>query len=58
MSLETQFRLMKALQITPAQFFLSPDEPSVDALLEGASSSQRQRAADIVTLFINGVTDR
>jgi transcriptional regulator with XRE-family HTH domain len=34
LDLRTQFRLMAALDITPAEFFAPPDKPPFDALLK------------------------
>ena len=36
--IEMQFKLMRALQISPAQFFSPPDDPSLDALVSGADA--------------------
>ena len=41
--MELQFALMAALDIRPAQFFMSPDEESADDILARASPEQRQR---------------
>jgi transcriptional regulator with XRE-family HTH domain len=41
--LELQFALMYALEIRPAQFFMSPEEESADDLVEQASPEQRPR---------------
>ena len=43
LSLLIQFRLMRALNITPAQFFTPPDARSADALLAGLSPDERDR---------------
>jgi transcriptional regulator with XRE-family HTH domain len=43
LTLEVQFRLMAALDITPAQFFFTPEEASADALLRDASPEEPRR---------------
>jgi transcriptional regulator with XRE-family HTH domain len=43
LSLLIQFRLMRALNITPAQFFTPPEARSADALLAGLSPEERER---------------
>jgi transcriptional regulator with XRE-family HTH domain len=43
LSLLVQFRLMRALNITPAQFFTPPEARSADALLAGLSPTDRER---------------
>jgi transcriptional regulator with XRE-family HTH domain len=43
LSLLIQFRLMRALRITPGQFFSPPDAQSADALLTGLSPEERAR---------------
>jgi transcriptional regulator with XRE-family HTH domain len=43
LSLLIQFRLMRALRITPGQFFSPPGARSADALLAGLSPEERDR---------------
>ena len=50
--LEAQFRLMRALGITPAQFFSPPDSPSLDVLAASASAEDRRRLVNLVRAFL------
>jgi transcriptional regulator with XRE-family HTH domain len=43
LSLLIQFRLARALKITPAQFFTPPEARSADALLAGLPPDERER---------------
>jgi transcriptional regulator with XRE-family HTH domain len=43
LSLLIQFRLMRALRISPGQFFSHPSARSADALLSGLSPEERDR---------------
>jgi DNA-binding XRE family transcriptional regulator len=52
--LEMQFRLFAALNITPAQFFSPPDQPSLDALASGATPDDRRRIGNLVKAFLAG----
>ena len=52
MHMEAQIKLMRALQITPAQFFSPPDAPSLDALVSGASDEDRRRLVNLVKAFL------
>jgi transcriptional regulator with XRE-family HTH domain len=53
MTLEVQFALMEALDITLAQFFAHPDRESLDAVVEGASEEERARALAVLKAFVN-----
>ena len=50
--IEMQFKLMRALQISPAQFFSPPDDPSLDALVSGQTPEIRAKIAKMVKAFI------
>jgi transcriptional regulator with XRE-family HTH domain len=50
--LETQFKLMAALDIRPAQFFSPPDAPSIDAMIAGETPEQRRRLVNMVKAFL------
>ena len=50
MTLLVQFRLMRALDIKPAQFFMHPDEPSSAAymLLDQITPAERERLVAVL----------
>jgi transcriptional regulator with XRE-family HTH domain len=50
--IEMQFKLMRALKISPAQFFSPPDRPSLDALVADESLEVRERIAKVVAAFL------
>jgi transcriptional regulator with XRE-family HTH domain len=52
MTLLVQFRLMRALDITPAQFFMDPDEPSADLLLKQVTPEERERLINALRMLI------
>jgi transcriptional regulator with XRE-family HTH domain len=51
-SLLIQFNLMRALQITPGQFFSPPGARSADALLSGLSPEDRDRILAAVEALV------
>ena len=53
MTSHVQFRLMRALGITPVQFFMHPDLPSADALLERLAPADRQRYIKALRVLID-----
>lgn len=57
MKLDMQFKLMAALEITPAQFFSPPDAPSLDALAANQTPEQRRLLASVVKAFISGARE-
>jgi transcriptional regulator with XRE-family HTH domain len=52
MSFAVMSALADALKIEPADFFSSPETPSLDGLLSGASNEQIAMAADIVRRIV------
>jgi transcriptional regulator with XRE-family HTH domain len=54
-SLLVQFRLMRILDIQPAQFFMDPDDPSFDTflLLQKAAPEERKRLNDALRMLVN-----
>jgi transcriptional regulator with XRE-family HTH domain len=53
MTLLVQSRLMRALDIKPAQFFMDPDEPSADVLLEQVTPKERERLITVLRTLID-----
>jgi transcriptional regulator with XRE-family HTH domain len=53
MTLLVQSRLMRALDIKPAQFFMDPDEPSADVLLEQVTPKERDRLIRVLRTLID-----
>lgn len=51
-SFEMQYKLMKALNITPGQFFASPDVVSLDALAQSADPETRRRLERVVAAMV------
>jgi transcriptional regulator with XRE-family HTH domain len=52
--LELQFSFMHALEIRPAQFFMSPDELSADDLVDRAPPEQKQRILRALKALVDG----
>ena len=51
-ALETQLKLMAALDINPAQLFSDPAAPSADALLSDASEETRARTLALIRAMV------
>ena len=50
--LEMQFKLMQALHITPAQFFVAPDDAEVYGQVDRATREQRRLIGNLVKATI------
>jgi transcriptional regulator with XRE-family HTH domain len=48
-----QLRIMRVLDIKPAQFFMDPDQPSADLLLEQVTPEERDRLINVLRMLID-----